>query len=164
MTFIDWTIIVILVVSSLISIKRGFTKEAMSLVSWVAALFVARMFSGNFAVLLDGLIANEAYRYTAAFAILFILTLIVGALINHLLGEFVRMTGLTGTDRLLGVFFGLLRGIVIVVVLLAVGRLFALEQFWQDSVLMPYFEPVIRWAGESIHKASGAILSVGSEN
>ncbi|MBU2862696.1 CvpA family protein [Reinekea marina] len=164
MTFIDWTIITILVVSALISIKRGFTKEAMSLVSWLAALFVARLFSANLATLMTSMIENEAYRYTAAFAILFIVTLIVGSLVNHLLGEFIRMTGLTGTDRVLGVVFGLLRGLVIVVAILAMGRLFALDQFWQDSVLVPYFEPVIRWTGDSIHKASGAILSVGGEN
>lgn len=163
MIFIDWTIVVILVVSSLISIRRGFTKEAMSLASWVAALLIARLFSDNLATLLTGWLANEAHRYTAAFVILFIATLIVGSLINHLLGEFVRMIGLSGTDRILGVAFGLLRGIVIVVAILALGQLFALDQFWQESVLVPYFDPVIRWTGENIHKASGAILSVGGE-
>ena len=163
MIFIDWTIVVILVVSSLISIRRGFTKEAMSLASWVAALLIARIFSDNLASLLTNMLENEAHRYTAAFVILFLVTLIVGSLINHLLGEFVRMTGLSGTDRVLGVVFGLLRGIIIVVAILALGQLFALDQFWKDSVLVPYFEPVIRWTGENIHKASGAILSVGGE-
>ncbi|MDX1343136.1 CvpA family protein [Reinekea sp. G2M2-21] len=163
MIFIDWTILVILIVSALISIRRGFTKEAMSLASWIAALLIARIFSDNLASLLSNWLANEAQRYTAAFVILFLVTLIVGSLINHLLGEFVRMTGLTGTDRALGVVFGLLRGLIIVVAILALGQLFALDQFWQDSVLVPYFEPVIRWTGENIHKASGAILSVGGE-
>ncbi len=163
MIFIDWTIIAILVISALISIRRGFTKEAMSLASWLIALFIARLFSDNLASLLTGLIPNEATRYTVAFVSLFVATLIVGALINHLLGEFVRMTGLSGTDRLLGVVFGLLRGVIIVVAILALGQLFALDQFWKDSVLVPYFDPVIRWTGENIHRASGAILSVGGE-
>jgi membrane protein required for colicin V production len=163
MTAIDWVIIGILLVSSLISIKRGFTKEALSLASWIVALVVARLFSDRLAVLMTGLIESPAWRYTAAFAILFIATLVVGALINHLLGEFVRLTGLTGTDRMLGMVFGLLRGLVIVVALLAMGRLFALDQFWQDSVLVPYFEPVIHWTGEYINRASNAILSVGGE-
>lgn len=163
MIFIDWTILVILIVSSLVSIRRGFTKEAMSLASWIAALVIARLFSDNLASLLVNWLANEAHRYTAAFVILFIVTLIVGSLVNHLLGEFVRMTGLTGTDRVLGVVFGLLRGIIMVVAILALGQLFALDQFWKDSVLVPYFDPVIRWTGENIHKASGAILSVGEE-
>ncbi|WP_320824695.1 CvpA family protein [Reinekea sp.] len=163
MILIDWVIVGILIVSSLISIQRGFTKEAMSLASWIAALLIARLFSDKLAVLLTGWLANDVHRYTAAFVILFIVTLIVGALINHLLGEFVRMTGLTGMDRVLGVVFGLLRGLVIVVAILALGRLFALDQFWQDSIVVPYFEPVIRWTGENIQKASGAILSVGGE-
>lgn len=163
MIYIDWAIVVILLISALISIRRGFTKEAMSLASWIAALIIARIFSDNLAALMTGWLANEGHRYTAAFVILFIVTLIVGALINHLLGEFVRMTGLTGTDRALGTVFGLLRGVVIVVVILALGQLFAFDQFWQESVLVPYFDPVIRWTGENIHKASGAIMSVGGE-
>ena len=163
MIYIDWAILVILLVSSLISIRRGFTKEAMSLASWIAALIIARIFSDNLASLLSRWLADEAQRYTVAFVILFISTLIVGALVNHLLGEFVRMTGLSGTDRILGVVFGLLRGVIIVVALLALGQMFALDQFWQDSTLVPYFEPVIRWTGENIYKASDAILSVGGE-
>jgi membrane protein required for colicin V production len=163
MIAIDWTILVILIVSSLVSLKRGFTKEALSLATWIIALVIARLFSDRLAVVMSGLIQSDAWRYTAAFAILFVVTLVVGALINHLLGEFVRMTGLTGTDRVLGMVFGLLRGLVIVVALLALGRLFALDQFWQDSLLVPYFEPVISWTGEYINKASNAILSVGGE-
>ncbi|WP_028669850.1 CvpA family protein [Saccharospirillum impatiens] len=163
MTAIDWTILVILIVSSLISLKRGFTKEALSLATWIVALVIARLFSDKLAVVLASLIQSDAWRYTAAFAILFVATLIVGALVNHLLGEFVRMTGLTGTDRVLGMVFGLLRGLVVVVALLALGRLFALDQFWQDSLLVPFFEPVISWTGEYINKASNAILSVGGE-
>ncbi|TCS41447.1 CvpA family protein [Reinekea marinisedimentorum] len=163
MTVIDWIIVAVLIVSSLISIKRGFAKEAMSLASWLIALIVARLFSDNLASLLTSWLANEAHRYTVAFVILFIATLIVGSLINHLLGEFIKITGLSGTDRALGTVFGLLRGIVIVVAMLALGQLFALDQFWQDSTLVPYFEPVIRWVGENLHKASDAILSVGGE-
>ncbi|GGX74402.1 CvpA family protein [Saccharospirillum salsuginis] len=163
MIAIDWIILLILLVSSLISIKRGFTKEALSLASWIIALVIARLFSDKLAVVMADLIESPAWRYTAAFAILFVATLIVGALINHLLGEFVRMTGLTGTDRALGMVFGLLRGLVIVVAVLALGRLFALDQFWQDSLFVPYFEPVIKWTGEYINKASNAILSVGGE-
>lgn len=161
MIAIDWIILLILLVSSLISIKRGFTREALSLATWIIALVIARLFSDKLAVLLGGLIESAAWRYTIAFVVLFITTLVVGALINHLLGEFVRLTGLTGTDRVLGVVFGLLRGLVIVVAVLALGRLFALDQFWQQSALVPYFEPVIKWTGEYINKASDAILSVG---
>ncbi|TXR53696.1 CvpA family protein [Reinekea thalattae] len=163
MTSIDWAIVAILVVSSLISIKRGFAREAMSLATWLAALIIARLYSDNLASLFSGLLSSETNRYTLSFIILFIAALVVGALVNHLLSEFIRITGLSGTDRVLGTVFGLLRGIVLVVAVLAVGRLFAIEQFWQDSVLIPYFEPVIRWVGEHLYRASDAILSVGGE-
>ena len=161
MTAIDWIIIVVVVVSALISLKRGFVKEALSLTTWVLALVIARIFSGKLAYLMSDLISSPNWRIAAAFAILFAATLVVGAMINHLLSEIIRMTGLTGTDRLLGMVFGLLRGIIIVVAMLAVMKLFALEQLWPDSVLVGYFEPVIRWTGEYVHKASEALINIG---
>lgn len=163
MTTIDWVIIGVLVVSALISVFRGFMKEALSLLTWIFALIVARLFSASLAALLSGWLDAEAHRYVVAFIILFVATLIVGTLINYLVNRFIVMTGLKGLDRLLGTVFGLLRGLIIVVVALSVGQLFALDQFWQDSALVPYIEPVIGWAGDNIYKASGAILSIGGE-
>lgn len=161
MTILDWIIVVIISVSSLISLKRGFVKEALSLASWIAALIISRMFAGNLAVLLDSVIESPNWRMAAAFAILFIATLIVGALINHLLSEFIRMTGLTGTDRVLGVVFGIIRGIILVVALLAVMKLFALDTFWQDAMFADYFEPLIRWTGQSINSVSNKLIQMG---
>lgn len=163
MTVIDWIIIVVIVVSSLISLKRGFVKEALSLASWVTALIIARLFAGNLAVLLTDVIASPNWRLATAFALLFIATLIVGALINHLLSEFIRMTGLSGTDRILGVVFGILRGIILVVAMLALMKLFALDRFWEGALLAEYFEPLISWTGQSINKVSDTILNLGNK-
>jgi len=163
MTFIDWTIAVIIVVSSLISLKRGFVKEALSLVTWIGALIIARMFSGKLAYLLSGWIESDDWRIVAAFAILFAATLIIGAMINHLLGEVIRMTGLTGTDRILGVAFGLLRGVIIVLVILFVLNLVGLQQLWQDALLVKYFDPIIQWVGENYQKASQSLMDMGQQ-
>lgn len=164
MTVIDWIIIAIIVISALISVKRGFVKEALSLVSWIAALVLARLFSGNLATLMSDLIESPNWRLALAFAILFAATLVVGAMVNHLLSEVIRMTGLTGTDRFLGVVFGVLRGLIIVVAILALMRLFALEQLWPDAVLVDLFDPVIKWTGDYVHKASEALIKIGQEN
>ena len=61
MIAIDWTILVILIVSSLVSLKRGFTKEALSLATWIIALVIARMFSDRLAVVMSGLIQSDAW-------------------------------------------------------------------------------------------------------
>ncbi|TNC92127.1 MAG: colicin V production CvpA, partial [Thalassolituus sp.] len=121
MTVIDWVILGVIVVSGLISLMRGFVKEALSLVSWVVALFVARFFSGNLATLLEGQIETNSLRWVVAFVILFVATLFVMALINYLISQIVKATGLTGTDRVLGMVFGMVRGLLIVVVLVYLG-------------------------------------------
>src|SRR5690554_7501533 len=71
MAIIDWVILAVLAVSVLISLKRGFVKEALSLVTWVVAFIVARMFSGNLATLLAGTVDTESLRWIIAFTILF---------------------------------------------------------------------------------------------
>ena len=160
MVVVDWVIVVVVVVSALVSLKRGFVKELLSLLSWVGALIIASLFSERLAGLMTGLIATESWRLAAAFTLLFILTLVVGAMVNHLIGELVRMTGLSGLDRTLGVVFGILRGGLIVVALLAVARLFALDGFWQGSVLVPWIDPLINWTGVYVHSASERVFDI----
>lgn len=161
MTMIDWVVVFIIVVSSIVSIMRGFVKEALSLASWIAALVIARLFTGKLAYLLTDVIASPNWRLATAFAILFVSALIVGAMINHLLSELIRMAGLSGTDRMLGIFFGVLRGVIIVVAILAAMRLFALDSLWEDAFFAPYFEPLIEWTGQSINKVSNSIMNLG---
>ncbi len=149
MNWADWAILGILLFSSLISIKRGFVKEALSLATWILAFIVAMVFSDRLAGLLTNLIETPSVREMAAFAILFAATLIVGAMVNYLIGELVRMTGLSGTDRLFGMLFGLARGLVVVMaILILLPSLIPLEQdnWWHESVLIPHFLAFEDWA------------------
>ncbi|AFT70898.1 Colicin V production protein [Alloalcanivorax dieselolei B5] len=142
----DGIILFIIAVSALISLRRGFTREAFSLLTWVAAFVVARLFSPALDALLVDQIETPSLRLAVAFGVLFVLTLVIGALINHLLGELVRVTGLSGTDRLLGMVFGAIRGVLLVVVLVALGRqLFIEDPWWQASVLVPHFVMLENW-------------------
>jgi membrane protein required for colicin V production len=96
---VDVTICIIIAISGIISLIRGFIKEAMSLVIWLAAFFVAMSFKEVFAELLVGLIELASMRQLAAWGILFVATLLLGAMVNFLLGKLVTSTGLGGTDR-----------------------------------------------------------------
>src|SRR5690625_5741006 len=87
MNWADWVILGILLVSSLISIKRGFVKEALSLATWLVAFIVAMLFSDRLALLLINLIETPSIREMVAFAVLFASTLVVCAMVNHLRSE-----------------------------------------------------------------------------
>lgn len=147
MLWIDFAIIGLIALSAFISLLRGFIKEAMSLAVWIAAFVIASRFYLDLASYLGG-IQDDMVRNATAIAILFIATLVVGAIINYILAQLVIKTGLSGTDRLLGLVFGVLRGILLVSALLFFADSFTganEEQWWQDSLLIPHFEIYIQW-------------------
>ena len=140
---VDVTIFIIIVISGIISMIRGFIKEAMSLVIWLAAFFVAMSFKEVFAELLVGLIELASMRQLAAWGILFVATLLLGAMLNFLLGKLVTSTGLGGTDRMLGLVFGVFRGLLIVLALVVVvPKALPVDQdaWWTASRLIPLFQ------------------------
>jgi len=163
MNWADWAIIAIIVLSGLISLNRGFIKEALSLLIWVLAFVIARMFSANMATLLVDYIDVATVRYAAAFAMLFAATLMVGALINYLIGTLVRMTGLSGTDRMLGIVFGLARGALLVVVAVALVKNTPLTEamWWYESALIPEFLMLEEWSFELFNEIARAIMGAG---
>jgi len=147
MVWVDYLIIGIILLSSGISIVRGFIKEVLSVASWALSFWVALMFYPHVATLLADYIVTPSIRLFAAFTSLFLVTLILGALVNHLISEIVEKTGLTGTDRALGVIFGLVRGVAIVtlLVLLAGATPMPNDNWWQNSLLLEHFEQLAIW-------------------
>lgn len=145
---IDWAIIAIIAVSALISLTRGFVKEALSLLTWVIAGLVAWLFGGALADLLTDYIATPSIRVITACAVLFVLTLMLGGLINYLIGQLVLVTGLSGTDRFLGMVFGAARGALLVVVAVGLLSLAPVEtdDWWRNSGLIPHFLLVADWS------------------
>jgi len=146
--WVDWAIIAIIAVSSLISLTRGFVKEALSLVTWIVAGVIAWMFGGALSQHLVDYVSTPSLQVIAACAILFVATLLVGALVNFLVGELVRVTGLSGTDRVLGMVFGAARGGLLVVLLVGLLSLAPVQRdaWWQQSVLLPHFLMVADWS------------------
>lgn len=147
MIWVDYGILAIVLISAFVSLLRGFVKEALSLTGWVVAFWLSLTFAGNLAGLLESSIRAPSLRLIVAFAILFVLTLMVTATINYFAARLVKVTGLTGTDRVLGVFFGMLRGTVLVAVLVLMAGLTSLpkDPWWTDSALLPQFQTVAIW-------------------
>jgi membrane protein required for colicin V production len=160
MNWLDFVILGVISLSALISLVRGFAKEAMSLVIWFGAFFIASQYYAKLAVYFSN-IKDEMFRNGAAIAALFIATLIVGALINYVIGQLVDKTGLSGTDRILGVVFGALRGVLIIsAVLFFIDTFTTLNasDWWKASELVPHFKLVIQPFFEHI-EATSSFLS-----
>lgn len=160
MNWLDFVILGVIGLSALISLVRGFAKEAMSLLIWFGAFFIASQYYAKLAVYFSN-IEDDMFRNGAAIAALFVATLIVGALINYVLGQLVQKTGLSGTDRVLGIVFGALRGVLIVsAVLFFVDTFTTLNnsEWWESSELVPHFKLVIEPFFEHI-EATSSFLS-----
>jgi membrane protein required for colicin V production len=145
---LDWFILVVLSFSILLSLWRGFVREAVSLAGWVAAFVVANMFVDELATMLAQWIVSVTGRYIAAYALLFVGTLVLAGVLGRLGSQVVKVTGLSLLDRLLGTAFGFARGIIIVLVMVYMLRQLAPPQNlqWLDqSQLMPHLDMLAQW-------------------
>jgi membrane protein required for colicin V production len=145
---VDWAIIAVVGLSMLLSLWRGFVREAVSLAGWVAAFVLANMFVGQLETVLTQWIANVTGRYVAAFSIVFVATLVMVNVLGALATQVVRAAGLSLLDRLLGTVFGFARGIIIVLVLVYLLRQLAPPQNlkWLDQAqLMLHVDMLGQW-------------------
>ncbi|MCY4046040.1 MAG: CvpA family protein [Cellvibrionales bacterium] len=158
---VDWVIILVVVVSTLISLKRGFFKEAFSLVTWILALAVSFIFADSLAVYLNGISESASIKKLAAMVILFVATLLAGGIIRLLISQLISITGLSGTDRLLGMVFGALRGLLLIVIISMIGKkILPLEEekWWQASTLVPQLTKLENWTAEKAVQIKAWVL------
>ena len=145
--WIDFVIILIVILSAVISSARGFVREALSLLSWVLAFWISMNFSGGLAIMFEGTIDDPILRLVIAFLLLFVASLIVTSIVNYFITELVQRVGISGTDRSIGIVFGVLRGILVVTALVMFSGLtpFPQSQTWENSFFLPYFEGFAVW-------------------
>lgn len=160
MNWADYAIVGIVLVSTLVSLFRGFVREVFSLLVWVAAGYAALQAAGPLAVRLENTVDVPSVRVIIAFVGVFVLVLAVGGLINYLLGKLVANTGLSGSDRLAGALFGALRGLAMVLaaVIIAGFTPFVKDPWWENSLLLPEMERLSRHVVEYFPESIQAYL------
>lgn len=147
MNWADYLILVLITLSALIGLWRGLLREVISLATWAAAIAIAFLFAEDGAAHLIPYIDIPSLRIAAAFSGLFLATLLLGGLVGILASQLVQYTGLTGTDRVLGMAFGLARGAAVVALLVLAAGLTPLpkDPWWQQALLLRHFQETAVW-------------------
>lgn len=148
MAWPDYAALAIIAISCLVGVLRGFVQEVFSLLVWAAAFGVAYAFGGDLALLMEDAVSLPSARSAMAFTGLFVAVLLVGGLLNYLLGRLVASTGLSGTDRLLGGVFGAARGLALVVLIVLVSGFTPIpaDPWFQESRSIARLMPLVDWA------------------
>lgn len=142
-TSVDFVVIAILLLSALLGVIRGLVKEILSLVIFGVAMWLAYKFSSPLMKLWEfNMPGGELSRTVLAFVAIFIVSLLVGKIISTVISRLISSVGLTGFDRFLGTIFGLVRGVLIVIVLSTLAALTSLPSHaeWRDALTRPAIE------------------------
>ena len=135
LSWVDWALLAVLLVSVVVGLWRGLVFEVLSLVGWVVAFIVAQAFAPSVATVLPIGVPGSAINYGVAFLVTFVLALVLWALVSRLARLLIHATPLQPVDRVLGGVFGLARGLLIglVFALLAGLTRFPAHPAWKDS-------------------------------
>lgn len=142
-TLVDIVAGAILAISALLGIWRGFIREVLALVGWIAAAWVGYHYSTWLAQeWLTGVPGGEMMRLALGFVILFVCTMIVCALTGRFLSKVLQQAGLSPMDRFLGFAFGCLRGLLVIVVLSSLAALTDITHTneWRKAWSLPAIE------------------------
>jgi membrane protein required for colicin V production len=147
LTGVDVLIALVLLGSTIIGLLRGFVREAVALVFWILAVWAAWRFGPLVEPHLGGLLADPSVAPWVGRLCVLVLVLLIGWLVGMLLSYFTRSLGLGAMDRVMGLLFGILRGMVLVGLLIIGGELLNLnhEEWWNRSKLVPYGETIGDW-------------------
>ena len=142
MTAFDYAVLTIIGSSVVLSVMRGFAREVLALAGWIIAFLTANALSGIVAEWFAPFIRDGSLRALSAFVSVFIVTLIAVSLLAMAVSRLLKNAGLGLEDRLLGGFFGLARGLLIVVTVVLLSGLTALprQPAWSDAMLSPPLE------------------------
>jgi len=147
MPIIDILIAVAIVISVIVGIVRGFVKEAISITSLVVAIWAALFFGPGIGEISDSWISSADLQAWFGRILVFAVVLSIGGLLSWGIAKLVRLSVLSGMDRLAGTVFGAARGVLLAALFVLGGQFagFNNDAWWQRSILIPHLEIVAEW-------------------
>lgn len=145
--WVDIAILTIVLLSVITGLFRGFVKEFIALGVWIFAFW----FAFNYGTILDPWVSPHVHDQTVKtiveFIAILVISLILGGLVNAIIGFIMRSSGLGGTDRILGMGFGFARGVFIVAIIMLGIRMTGMsyEEYSKESRLYARFDPLVAW-------------------
>ncbi len=147
MTGADVLILLVVSGSTCIGFLRGFVREAASLAFWIVAIWAAWKFGPRVEPHLGGLLTDPSVAPWVGRLVVLVCVLVIGWLVGMLLGLLTNSAGLGPLDRVIGLMFGIVRGVVLVGLMIIGAELLHLnhEEWWNRSKLIPYGETAGDW-------------------
>ncbi|HQW21595.1 MAG TPA: CvpA family protein [Rhodocyclaceae bacterium] len=144
-TWFDYLVFAVIALSSLLGMWRGVVSEVLALLAWVAAFFAAKLLGSTVAGIIGNALHDPSLRQIVGFITVFVATLLLFAVARLLLSTLLRAIGLGVLDRMLGTFFGIGRGILVVLVLVLLGGMTELPSHpaWRNAALAPPLETAV---------------------
>jgi len=147
MPIIDILIVVAIVVSVIVGIFRGFVKEAISIAALLVAIWAALFFGPGIGGVSESWITSPDIQAWFGRILVFAVVLSLGGLLGWGVSKLVRLSVLSGMDRLAGAIFGAARGVLLAALFVLGGQFagFDNDQWWSESILIPHLEVVADW-------------------
>jgi membrane protein required for colicin V production len=145
MTSFDYIALAIVGLSIILSVMRGFLRELLAILGWAAAFIVAKTYSSELMPMMPVDIPTESLRVLASFLVLFLATLLVASLLAIAITTLIKSAGLGWLNRLLGAFFGLARGLLIVCIVVFLAGLTELpsDARWRNAMFSAPLEALV---------------------
>jgi membrane protein required for colicin V production len=139
--------------------------EVLSVLGWIASFVLAQWFAPEVADMLPMQKSDQTLRYAAAFVVVFIASVFAAGLISALMKKIISAVGLRPVDRILGAFFGVFRGLILLLALSVVVHMTALQEseWWLASKGGPMLMTLLKGLKPMLPEKFGAYLPDGMD-
>lgn len=173
-SWLDIILITVIGLSIITGVARGLVKTIISIVTWLAAAYLAYTYAAEFTQYLESYVSNAEVRVWITRIGIFVLVMIIGAIIGNIISQLVAVGGMKGFDRILGLILGAVLGVLIASILILVAGFttFPETEMFKTSVLVPQLMEFVNYLREflpsdiqqHIHFPADPIVSQESNN